>query len=69
MAINETTSSDHRTDRWTPARIFRSTLALTLGLLTALVVVVGGLYLVFGTGGGGTLVVEETTVEDVVVEE
>jgi hypothetical protein len=68
MATNETTSRDRRTDRWTPARIFRSTLALTLGLLTALVVVVGVLYLLFGTGGGETLV-EEATVEDVVVED
>jgi hypothetical protein len=69
MATNETASRDHRTDRWTPGRIFRSTLALTLGLLTALVVVVGVLYLLFGTGGGETLVVEETTIEDVVVED
>jgi hypothetical protein len=68
MATNKTTSRDPRTDRWTPARIFRSTLALTVGLLTALVVVVGVLYLLFGSGGGETLV-EESTVEDVVVEE
>jgi hypothetical protein len=68
MATNETTSRDRRTDRWTPARLFGSTLAITLGLLTALVVVAGVLYLLFGTGGGETLV-EETSVEDVVGEE
>jgi hypothetical protein len=68
MAIEESTDRDRRTDRWTPARLFRNTLAITLGLLTALVVVVAVLYLLFGTGGGVTLV-EETSVEDVVVEE
>jgi hypothetical protein len=68
MATNATTNRDRGTGRWTPARIFSSTLALTLGLVTALVVVVGVLYVLFGTDGGETLA-EETTVEDVVVEE
>jgi hypothetical protein len=69
MAIEGTTSRDRRTDRGTPARLFRSTLAITLGLLTALIVVGAVLYLLFGTDGGVTLVEEETSVEDVVVEE
>jgi hypothetical protein len=67
MTTDETTSHDRRTDRWTPARLFRSTFALTFGLLAALILVGGLLYLLFGAGGGETLV--EVEEEDVIIED
>jgi hypothetical protein len=68
MTTNETTDRNRRTERWTPARLFRSTFALVFGLLAALVLVVGLLYLLFGPGGGETLG-EDVTVDEVVVED
>jgi hypothetical protein len=69
MTANQTPSRTDRTDRWTPARIFRSTLALTLGLVTALILMVGLLYLLFGSGERVTLVEEDAVIEDVTVDE
>jgi hypothetical protein len=66
MTANETTSRSRRTDRWTPARLFRSTFAVVFGILAALILVVGLLYLLFGSGGGETLV--EADEADVIVE-
>jgi hypothetical protein len=67
MTANQTPSRTHRTDRWTPARIFRSTFALTFGFLAALILLVGLLWLLFGAGGGETLV--ELEEEDVIIED
>jgi hypothetical protein len=69
MSADQTTRRPDRTDRWTPARIFRSTLALTLGLVTVLILVVGILYLLFGSGERVTLVEEDAIIEDVTVNE
>jgi hypothetical protein len=70
MSANHTTRRPDRTDRWTPARIFRSTLALTFGLVTALILMVGILYLLFGSGERVTLVEEDAITEvDVAVDE
>jgi hypothetical protein len=67
MTANETTSRSRRTDRWTPARLFHSTLAVAFGLLGAVILVVGLLYLLFGPGGRETLV--ELEAENVIVED
>jgi hypothetical protein len=64
MTATETTS---RTDRWTPAPLLHSTLAVVFGILAALILVVGLLYLLFGPGGRQTLVEAEEA--DVIVED
>jgi hypothetical protein len=69
MSADHTTRRPDRTDRWTPARIFRSTLALTFGLVTALILMVGILYLLFGSGERVTLVEGDSITEDVTVDE
>jgi hypothetical protein len=69
MTASQTPSRTVPAGRWSPARLFRSTFALTFGLLAALILIVGFLYVLLGSGERVTLVEEDTISEDVTVDE
>jgi hypothetical protein len=66
MTASQTPS---RTERWTPIRIFRSTFAVTFGLLAVLILLVGLLWLLLGSGGRETLIEEDVVIEDATADE